>query len=232
MEAKGTMATAERVLELARGELGTKEAPANSNRVKYNAWYYGREVSGTVYPWCMTFIQWVFVQAGVPLPVKTASCGALMNAAKRSGQWVTRDFRPGDVAIYDFPGGAATDHTGIVETALAAGVTAIEGNTSRTGSQSDGGEVCRKLRPYEQIVGVVRPKFEEEDGMNIDKLTDAEVLALGKRLLTVMGTQPVSPALAEELAEAKARGITDGSNPGAFCTRAQAAVMTLRATKG
>ena len=93
------MATAERVLELARVELGTKEIPANSNRVKYNTWYYGREVSGTVYPWCMTFVQWIFSQAGVSLPVKTASCGALMNAAKRSGQWVTKGFRPGDVVI-------------------------------------------------------------------------------------------------------------------------------------
>lgn len=225
------MATAERVLELARVELGTKEIPANSNRVKYNTWYYGREVSGTVYPWCMTFVQWIFSQAGVSLPVKTASCGALMNAAKRSGQWVTKGFRPGDVVIYDFPGGADTDHTGIVETVLAAGVAAIEGNTSQTGSQSNGGEVCRKIRPYNQIVGVVRPAFEEEDDMNIDKLTDAEVLALGKRLLAVMGKQPVSPALAAELAEAKARGITDGSSPGGFCTRAQAAVMTLRAVK-
>lgn len=67
--------------------------------------------------------------------------------------------------------------------------------------------------------------------MNIDKMTDAEVLQLGKRLQTVMGKQPVSPALAPELQEAKARGITDGTSPGAFCTRVQAAVMTLRASK-
>lgn len=46
-----------------------------------------------------------------------------------------------------------------------------------------------------------------------------------------MGKQPVSSALAPELQEAKAKGITDGTSPGAFCTRAQAAVMTLRATK-
>ena len=105
--------TAEKVLAIARGELGVKESPANSNRVKYNTWYYGREVSGAAYPWCMAFVQWVFAQAGVKLPVKTASCGALMNAAKKAGQWVTKDYRPGDVVIYDFPGGAATDHTGI-----------------------------------------------------------------------------------------------------------------------
>ena len=173
------MATAERVLELARVELGTKEIPANSNRVKYNTWYYGREVSGTVYPWCMTFVQWIFSQAGVSLPVKTASCGALMNAAKRSGQWVTKGFRPGDVVIYDFPGGADTDHTGIVETVLAAGVAAIEGNTSQTGSQSNGGEVCRKDRPWKYVVGAVRPQFaaepekpEEDEEMDVKRFTE------------------------------------------------------------
>lgn len=71
----------------------------------------------------------------------------------------------------------------------------------------------------------------EDEDLRIDKLTDEEVLQLGQRLQAVMGRQPVSPALAPELQEAKARGITDGSSPGAFCTRAQAAVMTLRATK-
>ncbi len=222
--------TAEKVLAIARRELGTKESPANSNRVKYNTWYYGREVSGAAYPWCMVFVQWCFAQAGVPLPLRTASCGALMSTARKAGLWVTKDYHPCDVVIYDFPGGAATDHTGIVERVTATGVVAIEGNTSQAGSQSNGGEVCRKARPYCQIVGAVRPKFEEDD-MDISKLTDAEVLALGKRLQAVMGKQPVSPKLAAELAEAKALGITDGSTPGAFCTRAQAAVMTLRASK-
>ena len=160
------MATAEKVLAVAQGELGTKESPANSNWVKYNTWYYGREVSGSAYPWCMAFVQWVFAQAGVKLPVKTASCGALMNAAKKSGQWVTKDCRPGDVVIYDFPGGAATDHCGVIERVTASGVVAIEGNTSQAGSQSNGGMVCRKTRPYSQIVGAVRPKFEEDKRMD------------------------------------------------------------------
>ena len=225
------MATAESVLSIARGELGIKESPANSNRVKYNTWYYGREVSGNSYPWCMVFVQWCFAQAGVPLPLRTASCGALMRAAEKAGQWVRKDFRPGDVAIYDFPGGAGTDHTGIIEEAAQNSVAAIEGNTSRAGSQSDGGQVCRKIRPYSQIVGAVRPKFEEVNGMDINKLTDEEILQLGNRLLKVMGRQPVSAKLAKELQEAVNLGITDGSNPGAFCTRAQAAVMTLRANK-
>lgn len=224
------MATAEKVLAIARQELGTKESPANSNKVKYNTWYYGREVSGSAYPWCMVFVQWVFRQAGIPLPLKTASCGALMNAAKKAGQWVTKDYCPGDVVIYDFPGGAATDHTGIIEKVTLTGVVAIEGNTSQTGSQSNGGMVCRKTRPVSQIVGVVRPKF-EEDEMNIDKLTDAELVKLAERMQAALAKQPVSSRLAAELQEAKTCGISDGTNPGAFCTRAQAAVMTLRAVK-
>lgn len=157
------MAEAEKILEIARAELGTRESPPYSNRVRYNTWYYGREVSGKSYPWCMVFVQWCFARAGVALPVKTASCGALMSAAKQAGQWVSGDYRPGDVVIYDFPGGGATDHTGIVERVTPAGVVAIEGNTSRAGSQSDGGEVCRKDRPYRQIVGAVRPRFEREE---------------------------------------------------------------------
>ena len=157
------MEMAEKVLAVACSELGAKESPANSNNVKYNTWYYGRVVSGAAYPWCMACVQWVFAQAGVSLPMRTDSCGLLMEAAKKSGQWVTKDFRPGDVVIYDFPGGAATDHCGIIEKVSLIGVTAIEGNTSQAGSQSNGGMVCRKTRPYSQIVGVVRPNYQKED---------------------------------------------------------------------
>ena len=167
------MATANQLLTIARKQLGICENPPGSNNVRYNTWYYGREVMGSAYPWCMVFVQWVFTQAGVKLPVRTASCGALMNAAKAAGCWVTAGFKPGDVVIYDFPGGAATDHCGIVETELPDyGVQAVEGNTSQSGSQSNGGMVCRKNRPGKYIVGAVRPVFDkekEEDDMVIYK---------------------------------------------------------------
>lgn len=167
------MATANQLLTIARKQLGICENPPSSNNVRYNTWYYGREVMGSAYPWCMAFVQWVFAQAGVKLPVRTASCGALMNAAKAAGCWVTAGFKPGDVVIYDFPGGAATDHCGIVETELPDyGVQAVEGNTSQSGSQSNGGMVCRKNRPGKYIVGAVRPVFDkekEEDDMVIYK---------------------------------------------------------------
>ena len=155
------MATVSELLEIARRQIGVKECPPNSNNVRYNTWYYGREVSGAAYPWCMVFVQWVFDQAGVKLPVRTASCGALVRSAQSAGCWVTGDYRPGDVVIYDFPGGAATDHCGIVESVDGTYISAIEGNTSST-SDADGGAVERRARKFSQIVGAVRPSYDKE----------------------------------------------------------------------
>lgn len=39
------MATAAQLLDIARAELGTKESPAGSNKVKYSTWY------GLTGPW-------------------------------------------------------------------------------------------------------------------------------------------------------------------------------------
>ena len=168
--------TAEKVLAVARGELGNTESPAGSNRTKYGKWF---GLDG--YAWCMIFVMWCFSQAGALqfLPKRTASCGDLMRSAKAAGCWVTENYRPGDVVIYDFPGGAATDHTGIIGSVTASGVVAIEGN--KAGSQSNGGQVCRKSRKYNVIVGTVRPRFEEDD-LNIDKLTDADLVELAGRM--------------------------------------------------
>lgn len=155
------METANELLGIAREQIGVKESPPGSNKVKYNTWYYGREVSGAAYPWCMVFVQWVFDQAGVELPARTASCGALMRAAKAAGCWVTKGYQSGDVVIYDFPGGAATDHCGIVESVDGTSISAIEGNTS-SASDADGGAVERRARKFSQIVGAVRPSYDKE----------------------------------------------------------------------
>ena len=155
------MATVSELLDIARKQIGVKESPPKSNNVRYNTWYYGREVSGAAYPWCMVFVQWVFDQAGVKLPVRTASCGALMRSAQSAGCWVTGDYRPGDVVIYDFPGGAKTDHCGIVESVDGTYISAIEGNTS-SASDADGGAVERRARKFSQIVGAVRPSYDKE----------------------------------------------------------------------
>lgn len=155
------MATVSELLDIARKQIGVKESPPNSNNVRYNTWYYGREVNGSGYPWCAVYVAWVFDQAKVKLPIRTASCGALMRAAQSAGQWVTGDYKPGDVVIYDFPGGAKTDHCGIVESVDGSYISAIEGNTSST-NNADGGAVERRARKFSQIVGAVRPTFDKE----------------------------------------------------------------------
>jgi len=158
MEAE--MTAAERVLETARGELGTKESPANSNNVKYNTWFYGRAVSGAAYPWCMAFVQWVYAQAGEKLPCLTASCSALLSWYQTNRpERVVKDPRPGDIVIYSF------GHTGIVEDVGKGGaVTDIEGNTSpgAAGSQSNGGMVCRRTRAKSSVRAYIRPDSEKE----------------------------------------------------------------------
>lgn len=149
------MSSVDRLLGVARGELGTKESPANSNKVKYGAWY---GLNG--YAWCVMFVQWVFDKCGVALPIKTASCTQLMNAAKADGVWVTSCYKPGDVVIYDWGRDYVPDHCGIVESVNGSQVIAIEGNTS-IGNDSDGGEVMRRTRSTSKILGAVRPTFND-----------------------------------------------------------------------
>ena len=225
------MARASDILAAARGELGGKESPPGSNRTKYGRWY---GLDGQ--PWCMMFVQWVFAQAGASglLPACTASCGELMRAAQAAGRWVSSGYRPGDVVIYDWGGDRAADHCGIVERADGGGVVAIAGKTAVV-NDSDGGEVLRRTRADKYILGAVRPGYDEEtedsDMLDVEALTEEQLLRLASRMQTALAKRPIGSALAAELEEAKALGITDGSSPYAFCTRAQAAVMAKRAGK-
>ena len=154
------MSVIENLLEVARSDLGYRESPPNSNQTKYGEWY---GLNGQ--PWCMMAVQYWLNKAGLTPPVKTASCGAFLNAARKAGEAVYTDFQPGDIVIYDFGRDGTTDHCGIVESASGATVTAIEGNTS-VGNDSDGGEVMRRTRNIYQIVGAWRPK---EDTMTFEQ---------------------------------------------------------------
>lgn len=221
------MATAKEILAVARSELGYREDPPGTNLTKYGKWF---GLNGN--PWCMMFIQWVFFQAGAYelLPAHTGSCGAFMRAAQAQGRWIIDGYRPGDIVIYNFPGNnVLTDHCGIVVTALTTGIRAIEGNTGAE-SDANGGQVQERTRPTKFILGAHRPDYDEEEEMfDISKLTDQEVMQLAERMQAVLASRAVSSALAAEVEEAKALGITDGSRPSAFCTRAQCAAMVKRA---
>lgn len=159
--------TADKIINMALSYVGTKESPANSNNVIFNTHYYGREVKGSSYPWCMAFVWDIFRMCGASGLFydgkKTASCTTLMNWAKSKGKFITKGFKPGDVIFYNFDSDAKSEHTGICVSATSTTVTCIEGNTSASGSQDNGGMVMQKTRKLNLVLGAYRPNYEEAE---------------------------------------------------------------------
>lgn len=166
-----------KLIGVARDELGYTEQPKDSNNTKYGQ-VYGLQGQ----PWCMIFLWWLFREAGLSKLFfdgqKTASCGMLLKWAKNNGMTVEpEDIQPGDIVILNFSGTQDTQHCGLVVDDLhkvctnMAGTTfvhifkTIEGNTTpgEEGSQDNGGSVALKTRYTRQVVGVIRPKYETLD---------------------------------------------------------------------
>jgi len=159
-----------KVIEIARGELGYTEAPANSNRTKY--WEaYDPKMQGQ--PWCVAFLWWCFDKAGERMAFfgggKTASCGTLLRWYREQGLTVpVENVQAGDIVLLNFHGTKDTEHCGLVELVLpggwAVGIRTIEGNTTpgEEGSQDNGGCVALKTRYPSQIVAVCRPQYQPE----------------------------------------------------------------------
>lgn len=156
--------TVEKILTIARSQLGIKENPPNSNRVKFNTAYYGQEVSGSAYPWCCAFVWWVFREAGASRLFyggkKTASCSTLLGFHK--AQAVRENYLPGDIIFFNFDGKRNTQHVGICEGWDGRYITTIDGNTAPT-NEANGGAVMRRRRPKKYIVGAYRPTYEEDN---------------------------------------------------------------------
>ena len=95
------MTQADALIEVAASQLGVEESPKGSNKTKYGEAYGFNGVA-----WCMIFVWWCFREAGLSRLFydgrKTASCTTLMKWAKANGQFVTSDYLPGDVLLYQF----------------------------------------------------------------------------------------------------------------------------------
>lgn len=221
-----TIVTANEILKIARQQVGVKESPAGSNNVLYNTAYYGRAVSGSAYPWCCTFIWWVFNVSRAPELFygggKTASSTTLMNYYKSKGQFITSGYRPGDIVFYTFDGGKDADHVGIVNSVSGNVITAIEGNTSLT-SNDNGGSVMIRQRSGELILGCAKINYEEDEDMSGEEIL--------KKINEYTATLSVPEWAKEELQEAVDMGITDGSNLMGLIPRYQAVLLAKRAAK-
>ena len=224
------MAEASKVLALARRELGTREEPQGSNRVKYNTDYYGREVSGKAYPWCCVFLWWLFQEAGAAELFfgggRTASCRTLMAWAQRRGRLVKTDYLPGDLVFLRFSGNGGPQHIGIVEAVRRYALVTIEGNTG-AGSDANGGQVQRRERPYRYVLGAYRPAYEEET------MTQQQFDAMMEAWLERRAEQAPGAFSAEARAWAEETGLIRGDSAGrkqykSFCTREQLMTFLYR----
>lgn len=118
---------AERVLKIARKELGTREVGWNGQ--KYSR-YFGR---GPEF-WCADFVSWVYSHAGKKL--NNPSTPSLLSMIHANGTYNRSNPKPGQMVLFDWhPGsGPSAEHIGIVEKTFRRGgktyIQTIEGNSS------------------------------------------------------------------------------------------------------
>ena len=150
--------TAARMIEVAMAEVGYVETPDNITK-------YGKAMNADGLPWCGSFINFCAKQARVDIPnVVSTIAGA--KAFKAKGQWFVSP-KVGDLVFFDFIDDNKTviQHIGLVVKVGEHTILTIEGNTSGTGSQANGGEVMmktRKLGPHSFVVGYGRPSYKGE----------------------------------------------------------------------
>ncbi len=167
--------TVEKVLEIARNEIGYKEKETNSqldnktanagneNLTKYSrdlaaAGYYQASKQGVA--WCDVFVDWVhYMAAGKNADEAQrvicqsgpygAGCYFSAQYYKEAGRYYTSNPQPGDQIFFgDF------DHTGIVEKVENGIITTIEGNTSD--------QVARRTYSINSnyVTGFGRPRYD------------------------------------------------------------------------
>ena len=142
-----------RLIEVAAAEIGTVEEGDNLTK-------YGKFTKADGLPWCGSFVNYCAAMANVKIhSVVSTAAGA--HKFKEILRWHEKP-EVGDLAFMDFPhdGIDRISHIGIVVKVGQTTVLTVEGNTSGTGDQRNGGMVMVKRRTIgKEIVGFGRPKF-------------------------------------------------------------------------
>lgn len=226
---------AQLVVNAALREVGNFESPPKSNNVKYNTWYYGEPVNGSAYPWCMVFCLWVYHQLNVRLPGNSASCTQMMRDGQKKGAFVTKNYQIGDLILLDFKGLKTPQHCGIIRKVNTYSIDTIEGNTG-IGNNVNGGEVMKRERSYAQVIGAIRPIYEEGGlDMTIDEfiknLTDKQAYEILTKASRHAGTLPEPSWSSKEKywKEAMEKKIIDGKAPEAYTKRDEMIAILGRA---
>lgn len=187
--------TVERLLEVARGEIGYHEKNTDANldlktapndgrgnhtkyaRDLYKAGYYNGDKCG--YDWCDVFVDWCFYAASgkdrkkaESVECQTGPYGAGVGYSARYYKAQGRLYTTPQVGDQIFFGD--DDHTGIVEKIVGNTVCTIEGNTANAMVERRSYNIDSNW-----IMGYGRPKYdvksdEEESEMRYEKLKDVE----------------------------------------------------------
>jgi hypothetical protein len=151
---------ADRVLSVAKSQVGVSEVPKGSNGGPQVSQYLKAVALLPGNAWCMAFVYWCVKNACLQLGITT---NPLIRTGRVMFQWENTKLRklpgrasgvkPGDIFIMSFKGG--TGHTGFV-TKIENGIAyTIEGNTNDDGSR-EGYEVAERKRPVSSILGFIQ----------------------------------------------------------------------------
>ena len=149
------------VIDIANSQLDYEEGTNNDTM-------YGKWFGLNNQPWCAMFVSWCFNQAKLSKSIAAqnakgfASCDAGLKWFAKKGKLVPiGQAQEGDIVFFQFDEDAQPDHVGIVlsNNLRKQILTTVEGNTSpnKKGSQSNGGGVYQKKRPYATVMAVARP---------------------------------------------------------------------------
>lgn len=172
------MSAVDKVIEVARGEVGYLEKRSNKNldaktanvgRANYTK--YGKWIGANGDYWCASFISWLFNQAYGQALGKQLLCGSYSAACetirqnfKKKKQYHTfmTGAKPGDVIFFKGTRHSGANHIGLIIKVVDGKIYTIEGNTSgASGVVDNGGGVARKTyKTIEtKILGYGRPDY-------------------------------------------------------------------------
>ena len=229
--------TASQILALAARQVGITESPAGSNNVKYNTWFYGRAVRGSVYAWCAAFISWLFGQFNALGLIfgKFARTDSKAKALRKSGRLIIGPggLKKGDIVFFSFHGHKyqgrylGIHHVGIYtgrRTADGRYIT-IEGNTSKS-SDDNGGAVMIRYRAASSIAAHFSPAYAAEPKPTKKPVTTAAKPVYSIKTALKRGSRGAS---VKELQRAlKKQGHYKGEVDGVFGPKTEAALKAFQ----
>ena len=240
------MATASKILEIARSWLGCNEYDGSFQEILdvYNS-HKPLARGYAIKPgdsWCDAFVSAVAIKAGaVDLIGTEVGCEEHVKIFKSKGIWIedgTVMPKPGWIILFNWdrsvqPNDDYSDHIGFVETVDGDIITCIEGNKNNAVSR-------RIIGPgWGYIRGYAAPKYAKEsevEDMDFKNLTDEQVDALVERIGKRLASLPPSDYARTSCKKAVgSRLFADGNNdqsidaPRAFLQRQELAAVLDRA---